>query len=511
MPIDPPNDAQGQRIDSWKEIAAFFGRDERTVKRWESQRGLPVHRVPGGARGTVYAFTGELTAWLRSAAQQREAEGARAAASAENAAANAVKKAADQGEADKGEADKGDKEDAESVLEAWHRVEIRRTQAPPPLPAPPPAVPQRAWRWVLALALVAFAISVAAFPHFFEIRSVHGRLMPEIARRVESAKRQQAQELYLQGRFYWTKRTPDGLTQALDDFTKATQLDPNYALAYAGEADCYNLLREFTSMPASQAFPLAISAAKKSLELDDQLPEGHRALAFSYFWWNWDLAGAEREFRRAIALNPNDVEAHHWYATALMALSRNPEALAEIERARQLDPASSSIAADRGEILFNSGRPDDAIATLLELEKSEPEFLSPYIYLSRAYFDRKEYEKSFAQGAIAARISHDQKSLDAIVAAKRDFASGGEQEMLNNMLSDQLDGFNQGTTLAWQVAKTYALVGKNQEALEYLQKSYQRHEYDLISMINWEGFAALRPNPEFQELVHRIGLPVTSR
>jgi tetratricopeptide (TPR) repeat protein len=480
MPIEPPNESPGQRIDSWKEIAAFFGRDERTVKRWESQRGLPVHRVPGGARGTVYAFTGELTAWLRSAEQQRETPGLAAT-----------------------------EQKAESVLPT-HVPETEPGTTQPALrdPSSPPIkrFTGAYSRWIAATALAALVVALLAFPHFFQLRSVHGRVLPTIARRTESVNHQQAEELYLQGRFYWTKRTPDGLTLALDDFTKATQLDPNYALAYAGQADCYNLLREYTSMPASQAFPLAIAAANKSLALDDLLPEGHRALAFAYFYWNWDLAGGEREFRRAIALNPNDVEAHHWYATALMSAARYPEALAQIERARELDPSSPSIAADRAKILFVSGRQEEAIGLLLELEKSEPNFLSPYKYLASEYFDRKEFDKSFAQAELAAQLSHDPKTLTAVASMRKQLAAGGETAMLTAMLEDQIEGFKEGNNKALDVAETYALLGKNKEALQYLEKSYQLHEYELIAAGDWPGFQALHQDPEFQDLLKRLGL-----
>jgi tetratricopeptide (TPR) repeat protein len=487
MPPDSPN-AQGPRIDSWKEIAAFFGRDERTVKRWERQRGLPVHRVPGGARGTVYAFTEELTAWLRSS-QQRESQ-----------------------EPPLSLADKTSLTGGKFATAPLQQNPLASAQLPAPIAAPPatttPFAGNSSSRWLAATALAVVIVALLAFPRFYELRSVQGRAMPAISRRTESAKHLQAEDLYLQGRYYWNKRTPDGLTLALDDFTKAAQLDPNYALAYAGQADCYNLLREYTSMPASQAFPLAISAAKKSLELDDVLPEGHRALGFAYFYWNWDLAGGEREFRRAIALNPNDVEARHWYATALLSVARYPEALAQIERARQLDPSSPSIAADRAVILFSSGRQDEAIQILLDLEKSEPSFLSPYKYLAGAYFDRKEYLKSFDQSERAAQIARDQKTIAAIASAKQQFQSAGESAMLQQMLADQIQGFAQGNTKALEVAKTYSLLGQNKEALAYLEKAYQLHEYELITIVGAPAFRNLRPDPQFQDLLHRLGLSI---
>jgi tetratricopeptide (TPR) repeat protein len=505
MTTDASNTPQGQRIDSWKEIAAFFGRDERTVKRWETLRGLPVHRVPGGARGSVYAYSEELTAWLRSS-EQRDSGEVAVAPTIPNTPDNTITEHSSENAQNK---------TSEPI--AYRQV----TPVAPPtflagspntftatLPSVKPPFTSANVRWIAAFVLAMLTASLLVFPRYFELRSVQGRVLPAVTRRTESAKHAQAQDLYLQGRYYWNKRTPDGLTVALDEFTKATQLDPNYALAYAGQADCYNLLREYTSMPPSQAFPLAISAAKKSLELDDMLPEGHRALGFAYFYWNWDLAGGEREFRRAIALNPNDVEAHHWYATALVSTMRYPEALAEIEIARQLDPSSPSITADRAVILSSNGRQDEGIAVLLALEKSDPEFLSPYTYLGEVYFGRKEYLKSFEQSERAAQLSHDQKALAAVAAARQQFLAGGEPAMLQQMLSDRIQGYKQGNTRALDVASTYALLNQNKEAFEYLEKAYQLHEYELLTIGDAQAFQHLRTDPHFQELMHRLGLAI---
>ena len=139
-----------------------------------------------------------------------------------------------------------------------------------------------------------------------------------------------AEDLYLQGRFYWTKRTPDSLRKAVDFFAQAIVREPNYAPSYVGLADCYNLLREFSAMPASEAYPRALDAARKAVQLDDSSAEAHNSLAFVSFYWNWDAALADREFRRAIELNPNYVLAHHLRANFLMSMHRLPEALEEM-------------------------------------------------------------------------------------------------------------------------------------------------------------------------------------
>ncbi len=497
MPIEPPQSNESQRIDSWKEIAAFFGRDERTVKRWEGQRGLPVHRVPGG-RGTVYAFTEELTAWLRSS-QEREAQPAVVAVPT-GSEANLPNPNL-PGLPPSPRLPFPDVSGTRSSITEPAKI------ASPPLVAVAGRDLRNLRIWlVLGAALSLVAVALVLIPGISRVRALLGKVFPGVSEPAEIAPRKEAEDLYMQGRYHWNKRTPESLTVALDDFTKAAAIDPKYALAYAGQADCYNLLREYTSMPPSQAFPLAIAAATKAVTLNNNLSEAHRALGFAYFYWNWDVAGGEREFRRALALNPKDVEAHHWYATALNSVGRNPEAVAEIEQARKLDPASSSIAADRATVLFSSGREDEAIQTLLELEKSEPNFFSPYIYLRNEYFERKEYAKSFDQGEMAARMAHDEKALAAIQLSKERLENGGENAMLEGRLADQIAEFRLGNAKAIDVAQTCALLGRNKEAMEYLEKAFQRHEYELITIGFWKGFDGLRSQPEFQDLMHRLGI-----
>ena len=198
------------------------------------------------------------------------------------------------------------------------------------------------------------------------------------------AANREAEEFYLKGRYYWEKRTPESLTKAVDSFTQAIVHDPNYAQAYVGLADCYNLLREYTVMPSSEAYPRALAAAKKAVELDAQSSEAHASLAFVSFFGMWDVTTADREFRRAIELDPNNAVAHHWYATYLMCLNRYPESLAELERARELDPASKSVLADKGMLLFNAGQRREGIATLKQMEDNEPDFISPHRFLRRS-------------------------------------------------------------------------------------------------------------------------------
>jgi len=460
MPVDSTQNPEDRRLDSWKEVAAFFGRDERTVKRWEKERGLPIHRVPGRGRGSIFAYAAELAAWLRSAQLKEPSESA-----ARNAAPVVTS--------------------SEPVLEA--------------------PVGQGTWRKAGILSGIGFLLLMTlGFTHFYQLHSVQGHLLPSVSVRTDSESHKKAEELYFQGRYHWNKRTPEDLTVAVDDFAKSAQLDPNYALAYAGTADCYNLLREYTSAPGSQTFPLAISAARKSIELDPNLSAGHRALAFALFHWNWDISGGEREFKKAIELNPNDAEAHHWYATALMSLSRYADATQEIERARQLDPASSSIAADRALLLYTSGHKDEGFSLLKELKIADPKFSSPPNYLARMYFQEREYEKYFDEAEDAARLSHDDHALAALASAQKRYQNEGEQAFLQGELELALQAFKQGRTDAYSVAVLYAAMGKRQSALDYLEKAYRRHEYILISLGNLEPFRSFHDDPQFQDLLNRV-------
>src|SRR5579883_3390180 len=297
--------------------------------------------------------------------------------------------------------------------------------------------------------MAVLGLGAYGFAHFFRVRPVQGHVLPNVSFRRYNPARLEAEDLYLKGRYYWNKRTADDLSRAADYFSAATQRDPTYAQAYAGLADTYDLMREYSNMPASQAFPLAVAAAQKAVQLDETLAEFHG---------NWDIAEGEREFRRAIELNPNDAVAHHWYATALMALPRLPEAVSEIEKARTLDPSSRSIAADRAQVFYASGRDQEAINILQELEETDREFRSPHAYLEGIYWDRKEYAKSLDEQEALAHLYQNEIVLKAVAADKERFEAGGESALLEGRLHDQLQELREGREDALNVASTYAIL-----------------------------------------------------
>ena len=467
-----------RRLDSWKEIAAFFVRDERTVKRWEKERALPVHRLPGSSRARVFASTDELSQWMRS--REPSTETAPPIEPSTVVAPN-VGRSADLPENSS------------------------------------PDIPRRPWLVVGGLAvLMAIVFLGVAIAHRYRSTMIAppataGSLATTSSQEAKSPAAKplnpETQELYLKGRYYWDKRTPDDLNKAVDFFTQTIARDPNYAPAYVGLADCYNLLREYAAMPPEEAYPRALAAAKKAVELDDSSAEAHNSLAFATFYWNWDAAGAEREFRRAIQLNPNYVTAHHWYATFLMVLGRFPEALWEIDRAQQLDPASTPILADKALILSHQGHTDQATTLLRQLEVAQPASFSTHQYLSDIYLANRDYANYLEQARKSAELSRDESQLAMLDAAEQGFKSGGRQRMLEHILGIQKKLDAEGRVPAFLVATTYGYLGNKAEALRYLEISERRHEASFISIRSHQAFYSLHDDPSFRNLVEQAGLP----
>lgn len=290
----------------------------------------------------------------------------------------------------------------------------------------------------------------------------------------------------------------------MDAFTQAVVHDPDYAKAYAGLAECYDIMPEFTSTPRSEAFPRAIAAATKALSLDDSLAEAHRALAFALFYWEWNIPRAFSEYRRAIALDPLDEEAHHWYATSLLTLHRYPEALAEINQARKLEPTSRSILSDQALIRYWNGDRSGAIAQLREIESAEPDFLSAPRYLAGLAFEQKDYRTFIGQTRLQGTITHDPQYADLANAAALGLAHGGYRGMLEAMRPVQERYFQLGRGSGYELARTCALLGRKEDAVRYLNATIQDHDYIAFGAISDPDFASLRGNPGYEEIRRQL-------
>ena len=472
--VQTPN----RRLDSWKEIAAFFGRDERTVKRWEKERALPVHRLPGGSRSRVFAYTDELNRWMRSLDSAT-----REAIASEN--------------------------DPELEPRSGPEVDVVESLRRSDFAGPRNPLSRRRTTMLGALLCVALAAVGALAYHGYVSRLVPGNTSPaSTSPKAPARVDPEAQQLYLQGRYYWNKRTPADLNKAVDYFTQAIVHDPNYAQAYVGLADCYNLLREFAAMPAEDAYPRALAAAKKAVELDDTLAEAHTSLAFVTFYWSWDIVKAEREFRRAIELNPNYVPAHHWYATFLLTLGRFSDALQQINQAQELDPSSTAILADKALILFLNGHTNEANKLLKQIEASQPGFFSTHQYLAYIDLENGDYEGYLAEAMKAAQLSHNDRELATVRAAAQGYKSGGEQGMMQSALEMEKKLHQQGQMSAFRVAERAARLGKKKEAMQYLQASYRNHEPQFVSVSISRELTSLHHDPAYRQLVMQAGFPL---
>lgn len=460
---------ENRRVDSWKEIAVFFGRDERTVKRWEKERFLPVHRIPGGERGRVFAYTHELARWMNTPPH--------------------LKRSPEQ---------HPPHVPFEPVINK--KSEGRLQSAPAADPVVEQAGVSHRWKaWIVVLAGTAlFAFFLMRFD-FRRSHSVRKRsiLSQTNVGRVQNA---EAEEFYLRGRYYWNRRTGDSLNRAVDEFTQAIIRDPSDAKAYAGLADSYNLMREYTSMPDSEAYPRAIAAASKAVALDDNLAEAHRALAFALFYGKWDFQDALKEYKKAIELDPKDAEAHHWYATALLDIGKLKESLSEIEQARRLDPTSPSILADGDLILFEAGDRDHAIAALKEIEHTEPQFLSPARYLARLYLRQKDYPNFLDQMERAASISKDTEEYTIATAARHGWSAGGKDKMLDEMEHAQQTAFENGKSSGFDLAYTCLLLGQKRNAEQYLQAAYLAHDPNVLTVTRSRFEADLKGDPSFEQI-----------
>jgi tetratricopeptide (TPR) repeat protein len=302
----------------------------------------------------------------------------------------------------------------------------------------------------------------------------------------------------------WALRTPAGLNRAVAEFRDAINQDPDYGDAYAGLAVCYDLLREYTLMPSSQAYQLATSAAKKALALDDRLSYAHAALGFADFYGSWKTASARYEFGRAVALDPRNETAHHWRATFLLALGDTQGAMREIDAAHALNPASLAITADRAFIRYAAGFRAEAFETLRGLEAAHPDFLSPHNYLSGIYFERGDDLNFLREAESAAELQHDRAREDLVSAARAGRAAGGRAGMIAATLKEEADQFQAGQSSAYPIAREWALLGENAKAMDYLRLSIDRRETEAIGLAGDPVFAAMRGSPAFQRLARRV-------
>jgi len=431
-----------QRLDSWKAVAAFLGRDVSTVRRWEKETGLPVHRVAGNKRHAVYAYTDELDLWLRQAAPA-----------------------------------------------APPTVDTIRSA-----PASPNTRSHR------TLLIVVGLIVATALTGFIALASERWR---PLARRLHAPTFDQTvREAYTRGRYHFNTRTADGLRTAIEYFKQATEMDSRYAPAYAGLADSYTLLGlAGGGISAADVAPQASAAALKAIELDGALAEAHNSLAAVKSFYEWDWTTAEREFKRALELDPNYAPAHHWYGIVyLAAQGRQAESIAEMRRAVELDPGSAIYATDLGWALYLEGHYDEAINQYQAVLERHPNFGVTLFRLGEA-----REQKGIYNQVVPADLDPFPRPT-AVMKEWTPGTSSAYRHQLEENIEAFIKISRTARVAPYFFASGYGRLGDADHAMTWLEKAYAEHEPALIYLGVDPIFGGLHADKRFQRLVRRIGV-----
>jgi TolB-like protein/DNA-binding winged helix-turn-helix (wHTH) protein len=320
----------------------------------------------------------------------------------------------------------------------------------------------------------------------------------------------EAYDFYLKGRFFWNKRTAAGLHQAADYFQEAVDKDPNYAAAYAGLADTYALLSTWNYVPSKDFMPKARDAALKALQIDDTEPEAHASLALIAEQYDYDWQTAEKEFRRAIQLDPDYATGHQWYAECLSFLGRFDEAFAESERARQLDPLSLIIATDHAVILYYSRQYDRAIEQFRAVREMEPDFPRAGLIVN-AYVADGHFAEAVAQLESSAGVRFKAASPPAFFATETYIYGrwGRQPEAVRAFAKFEAElkrhpsEPNSLPSESWMLLESYLGMQRNDDAIAVLEKAYALRTSALISIKVDPMCDPLRNAPRFQDLLSR--------
>ena len=318
----------------------------------------------------------------------------------------------------------------------------------------------------------------------------------------------EAHENYLRGRYRWNQRSESSLRAAINHFQKAIELEPGYAQAYAGIADAYIMMANWGFMPATEGYPKAEAAARRALELDEELAEAHTSLAYANFLYDWDWSGAEKRFRRAIELNPNYATAHHFYSVYLMASGRHAEAQAEIKRARELDPLSIIINSVVGWIYYEGRQYPQAIQECEKTFEMDPNYVPALLDLGSVYLRTGKYDKAIVQFERARNVA-EHKGVALSHLAQAHAMSGDKAEARKILLALQ-EPTGPKFVSAWDLAQIHIALGEKGKALDFLEKAADEHFGWVVILAADPAFDPLRAEPRFKLLQQRVRIPVAN-
>jgi len=320
---------------------------------------------------------------------------------------------------------------------------------------------------------------------------------------VEEKKQLEAYRLYLKGRNAWNKRTSDALQEAIDFFNQAIAIDPNYGAAYAGLADCYNMLVVYGRLQPKEGFPKAKDAAAKALEIDESSAEAHTSMAFIKFRWDWDRSATDAEFQEAIKLKPAYAPAHQWYSSYLVAVERFDEAIAEAKRTEELEPLSFVGSSHLGWIYYLAGQNDKAIAQCRKILELDPSSFPARRYLGLAYEAKGMHAEAIAEFEKGVKLSGSPLMLALLGHA---YAVAGRTAEAKQVLTDLQQLQDQRYVSPYTVAAIYAGLGDQEQAFKWLERAVEERDIWLMNLKVDPVFAKLRSNRQFTDILARIRL-----
>jgi len=308
----------------------------------------------------------------------------------------------------------------------------------------------------------------------------------------------EAYTLYMKGRFYWNKRTTEGFNKSIEFFNQALERDPNYALAYAGLADSWFAMGWYKTAPWNDAWERSRAASSKALELDPKLAEAHTTMAMIKATYEWDWAGADKEFKRALELNPKYPTAHHRYSLFLPILGRLDEAIAEAKKAQELDPLSLIINENVGDVLYLARRYDEAEKQLRKTIELDPNFRVAHETLGKVYEAQGMYEKSLQE--------YFGDDPDQLSIHKKLYAEQGSQGLFRDRLEFLLGKAKQGDVRPFSIATIYAQLGDSDKAFEWLNKAAEERSIVFTYFVVDHRWDKMRSDPRYTAVLQRAGL-----
>lgn len=338
------------------------------------------------------------------------------------------------------------------------------------------------------------------------VRALQVRLSPNEKQNLKKryTENTEAYQLYLQGRFFWNKRSEDGMKNAIRHFEKAIEKDPNYALAWAGIADSYALLGEFGKIPRKELFPKAEAAVKKAIEIDDKLAEVHTSLASLLMIKKWDWANSEKEFKIALELNPNYATTHHWYSQWFLAMGRLDESFKMISRATELDPVSQAILKDKGLALYYNRRYDDTIEIAKNTLELDPNYSAAHRLLSLAYQGKGRFDDAIEENRKWGELTGN--TIETEFALAYLYAVSGKHEDARGLVKKVQAEQPPVSNVYRGLALIHYALGDDDTTFEFLEKSYEMREEALMNLKVDPKMDRLRFDPRFIALLKKIGV-----